>query len=101
MEREVVRARSELLTLPVFREAMVEVREGDTAFKQALCAQINETIDPFGNYTSALQRIFNELEQIRVNTAPKPVEVYPTRDPRGIISPAKKKPAGKAKKKNA
>lgn len=85
MEREVVRARSELLTLPVFREAMVEVRDSDAAFKAALCAQINETIDPFGNYTSALQRIFNELEQIKTNTAPYPV-----------VKVEKKKTAGKA-----
>jgi hypothetical protein len=56
---------SGVLTLPQFRSAMVEVHDQDSAFKEALCKQINDTIDPFGNYSSALQRIFNELEDIK------------------------------------
>jgi hypothetical protein len=102
------------LTLPVFRSVMAEVREQDTAFKEALCAQVHDTIDPFSNYTSALQRIFGELEQIKNGQAETAVAVAgaianiisvqfgePVRErPTGLIKASKKKPAGKAKKKN-
>jgi hypothetical protein len=64
-------APADALTVSAFRAAMVEVHESDSAFKEALCAQVHDTIDPFSNYTSALNRIFGELEQIRILTAPK------------------------------
>ena len=120
-------APADALTVSAFRAAMVEVHESDSAFKEALCAQVHDTIDPFSNYTSALNRIFGELEQIRKNQAGMSVaiagavmnvvetrfgsagkRIHPEREPRGIIAMVKKAPPKrssngmfKGKKKNA